>query len=202
MALILSFVELERSWRPVERLGTLFVNLMFLAIFVTLVFVLNYQKFLFVPPDRFEEVLDLDCGVQLSRKKQANLVNQTTNESFEFFNFRSLNSLISLNKFEIYKSLTLASSLDDVKLFDRPTLTQGESTADKLTQSDYSDGFDFDEEMDMLMRNLDLDSLQINLSPTSGDILDELSHELQLSDSDQSLLNLFGTASQRNEIIY
>ena len=114
MALILSFLELERFWRPVKHLGTLSANLLFLAIFATLVFVLNHQKFLFVPPDHFEEVLDLECGVQLSGKKQANLVNQTTNESFEFMNFPSLDSLISLEKYEIYKSLTFATSLDDV----------------------------------------------------------------------------------------
>ena len=162
----------------------------------------NHQKFLFIPPDHFGEAVDLKCGDQLSEKRQANLFNQTTNESFKFFNFPSLNSAISLNKSEIYKNLTLANSLDDVKLFDRPSSTQGESASGELTQSDDSDRFEFDEEMDMLMQNLDSNKLRINLSPTSGNFLDELSNELQSSDLDQSLLDLFGTASQKNDLIY
>lgn len=198
MALILSFGEPEKSWQPAKRLGTLFVNLLFLVTFVTLVFVSTRQKFLFVPPDHFGEVLDLECVVQLSGKKQASLT-QATHDSFVF---PHLNSLISLNNSEIYRNLNLATSLDDVSLFNRPSSTQGESTSEELTQSDYSERFDFDEEMDMLMRNLDLDNLQINPSPTSGDFLENLSYELQSSDSDQSLLDLFGTVSQKSDIIY
>ena len=167
MTLILSFVELERSWRPVRHTGTLFVNLLFLVIFVTLAFVSIHQKFLFVPPDHFGEAVDLKCEVQSSRERQANL--QTINKSFAVLNIQTMNSAISLNKSQIYKSLSLAKSLDDVNQFVRPSSTQGESTSEELTQSDEFERFQFDEEMDMLMQNLDSQKLRINPSPTSGD---------------------------------
>ena len=113
-----------------------------------------------------------------------------------------MNSAISLNKSQIYKSLSLAKSLDDVNLFVRPSSTQSKSASVQQTQSDESERFQFDEEMDMLMQNLDSQKLRINPSPTSGDFLEELSNELQSSDSDQFLLDLFGTTTQENDIIY
>ena len=49
---------------------------------------------------------------------------------------------------------------------------------------------------------MDPQKFKINKSPSSGDLLEELSHELQFSDSDQALPDLFGSASQKNDVIY
>ena len=84
----------------------------------------------------------------------------------------------------------------------RPSSTQGESTSEQLIQSDDSERFQFDKEMDILTQNLDSQKLRINPPPRSGDFLADLSHQLQFSDSDQSLLDLFGSASQKNDVIY
>ena len=93
-------------------------------------------------------------------------------------------------------------SLEEVSLQNRPCSTQGDSTAEQLTQSDDFQRFQFDEEMDILIQDLDSQKLRVNPSPRSGDFLDDLSQELKYSDSDQDLLDLFGSASQKNDIIY
>ena len=98
--------------------------------------------------------------------------------------------------------MLLSKSLDEVSLCARPSSTQGESTSQQLTQSDDSERFQYDDEMDILMQHLDSQKLRINPSPNSGDVLEDLSHELQFADSDQSLLDLFGSASQKNDVIY
>ena len=84
----------------------------------------------------------------------------------------------------------------------RPSSTQGEPTSQQLTQSDDSERFQHDDEMDILMQHLDSQKLRINPSPNSGDFLEDQSHELQFADSDQSLLDLFGSTSQKNDVIY
>ena len=94
--LCLVLQELERSWQPAKRLGTLFVNLLFLAIFVILGFVLTHQKFHFAPPDHFGEVADLECGAQLSGKGHLN--HQITNSLHKVLNVSSLDSAILLDK--------------------------------------------------------------------------------------------------------
>ena len=93
-------------------------------------------------------------------------------------------------------------SLEEVSLRNRPCSTQGESTSEQLTQSDDFQRFQFDEEMDVLIQDVDSQKLRVNPSPRSGDFLDDLSQELKYSDSDQDLLDLFGSASQKNDIIY
>ena len=178
------FRELERSWQPAKRLGTLFVNQLFLAIFVILAFVLTHQKFHFAPPDHFGEVADLECGVQLSGKGHLN--HRITNNLHKVLNVSSLDSAISLDKSKIRKNLLLSKSLDKVNLCARPTSTQGEPTSQQLTQSDDSERFYYDDEMDILMQHLDSQKLRINPSPNSGDFMEDLSHELQFADSDQS----------------
>ena len=87
--------------------------------------------------------------------------------------------------------------MDEVNLCARPTFTQGESTSQELTQSDDSERFHYDDKMDILMQHLDSQKLRINPSPNFGDFMEDLSHELQFADSDQSLLDLFGSASQK-----
>ena len=52
------------------------------------------------------------------------------------------------------------------------------------------------------MQHLGPQKLRINPSPNSVDFLEDLSHELQFADSDQSLLDLVGSASQKNDLIY
>ena len=52
------------------------------------------------------------------------------------------------------------------------------------------------------MRNLDSQNFRINPSPSSGDFLEDLGNELHLNDSDQSLLDLFASVSQKNDVIY
>ena len=52
----------------------------------------------------------------------------------------------------------------------------------QFTQTDDSQRFQFDDEMDMLMQDLDPQKLKINPSPGSGDFLEELSHEFKFSD--------------------
>ena len=52
------------------------------------------------------------------------------------------------------------------------------------------------------MQDLDPQKFKINPSPGSGDFLEELSHEPKFSDSDQALLDLFGSASQKNDLAY
>ena len=200
MASILFCRELGKSLQPAKRHGTLFVNLLFPVIFATLGFVLIHQKFPFVLPDHFGEAVDLGCEIQSLGKGQINC--QTTNDCHQVSNFSSLNSAIALDKSKIFKRLLLSKSLEEVNLCNRASSTQGESTSEQLTQSDDSQRFQFDEEMDMLMQNLDFHKLRINPSPRSGDFLEELSHELQFSDSDQALLDLFGSASQKNDVIY
>ena len=93
MVSILSFRELGKSWQLAKRHGTLFVNLLFLVIFVTLGFVLIHQKFPFVPPDHFRDAVDSGCEVQFLGKGQIN--RQTTNSSHAILNIRSLTSAIS-----------------------------------------------------------------------------------------------------------
>ena len=108
-----------------------------------------------------------------------------------------LNDDIVLDKSEIFKSLLLSKSLVEANLCNRPSSTQGESTSVQFTQTDDSQRFQFDEEMDMLMQDLNPQKFKINLSPDSGDFLEELSHELKFGDSDQALLDLFGSASEK-----
>ena len=141
----------------------------------------------------------MGCEVQLSEKEQINL--PTINNCFHVSDPSSLNCAITLDKSKIFKSLSLSKSLEEVNLCNRPCSTQGESTSEQLTQSDDFQRFQFDEEMDMLMQDLDYQKL-INPSPRSGDFVDELSQELKNSDSDQDLLDLFGSASQKNDIVY
>ena len=52
------------------------------------------------------------------------------------------------------------------------------------------------------MQDLDPQKFKINPSASSGDFLEELSHELQFSDSDQALPDLFGSALQKTDVIY
>ena len=52
------------------------------------------------------------------------------------------------------------------------------------------------------MQDLDPQKFKINLSTCSGDFLEELSHELKFSDSDQALLDLIGSALQKNNVVY
>ena len=147
----ISFVrELERSWRPAKRLGTLFVSLLFLVISVIFSFVLTYQKFHFTLPDHFREVADLECRVQLSGKGHLN--HQTTNSLHKVLNLSSLDHAISLDKSKILKNLLLSKSLDEVNLCARPISTQGELTSQ---QSDDSERFHHDDEIDILMQHLD-----------------------------------------------
>ena len=113
-----------------------------------------------------------------------------------------MNDDIVLDKSETFKSLLLSKSLVEVNLCNRPSSTQGESTSVQFTQTNDSQRFQFDEEMDMLMQDLDPQKFKINPSPDSGDFLEELSHELKFSDSDQALLDLFGSASQKNDVVY
>ena len=96
----------------------------------------------------------------------------------------------------------LSKSLEEVSLCSRPCSTQGESTSQQLTQSDDSERFQFDDEMDTLMQNLDSQNFRINPYLSSGDFLEDLGNELHLNDSDQSLLDLFASASQKNDVIY
>ena len=107
-----------------------------------------------------------------------------------------------MDKTEIFKSLLLSKSLVEVNLCNRPSSTQGESTSVHFTQTDDSQRFQFDDEMDMLMQDLDPQKFKINPSPNSGDFLEDLSYELKFSDSDQALLDLFGSASQENDVVY
>ena len=125
-----------------------------------------------------------------------------TNNLHKVLNVSSLDSTISLDKSKILKNLLLSKSLDEVNLCARPTSTQGEPTSQQLTQSEDSERFHYDDEMDILMQHLDSQKLQINPSPNSFDFMEDLSHELQFADSDQSLLDLFGSASQKNDVIY
>ena len=114
----------------------------------------------------------------------------------------SLNDDIVLDKTKIFKSLLLSKSLVEVNLCNRPSSTQGESTSVQFTQTDDSQRFQFDDEMDMLIQDLDPEKFKINPSPSSGDFLEDLCHELKFSDSDQPLLDLFGSASQKNDVVY
>ena len=200
MVLVLSYRELGKSLLPARRHGTLCVKLLFLVIFATLGSVLTLQKFHFVPPDHFGEDVDLACEVQLLEKEPVN--HQIINNSFHASNLLSLDDDIVLDKTEIFKSLLLSKSLVEVNLCNRPSSTQGESTSVQFTQSDDNQRFQFDEEIDMLMQDLDPQKFKINPSPGSGDFLEELSHELKFSDSDQALLDLFGSASQKNDVVY
>ena len=111
------------------------------------------QKFPFFPPDHFGEAIDLGCEVQSLGKKRIN--HQTTSNGLQVSNFPSLNDEIALDKFKIFKSFLLSKSLVEVNLCNRPSSTQGEFTSDQLTQSDDCQRFQFDEEMDMLMQDLD-----------------------------------------------
>ena len=52
------------------------------------------------------------------------------------------------------------------------------------------------------MRNLDSQNFRINPSPSTGDFFEDLGNKLHLNDSDQSLLDLFASASQKNDVIY
>ena len=49
---------------------------------------------------------------------------------------------------------------------------------------------------------MDSTKFRSNPSPSSGDFLEDLGQELHLNDSDQSLLDLFASASQKNDVIY
>ena len=200
MVLSLSFRELGKSLLLARRHGTLCVKLLFLVTFATLGSVLTLQKFHFVPPDRFGEVVDLACEVQSLGKEPTN--HQIINNSFHASNLPSLNDDIVLDKTEIFKSLLLSKSLVEVNLCNRPSSTQGESTSVQFTQTDDSQRFQFDVEMDMLIQDLDPQKFKINPSPISGDFLEDLCHELEFSDSDQALLDLFGSASQKNDVVY
>ena len=140
------------------------------------------------------------CEVQSLGKEPTN--HQVISNSFLASNLPSLNDDIVLDKIEIFKSLSLSKSLVEVNLCNRPSSTQGESTSVQFTQTDDSQRFQFDDEMDMLMQDLDPQKLKINPSPGSGDFLEELSHEFKFSDSDQALLDLFGSASQKNDVVY
>ena len=200
MVLSLSFRELGKSLLLARRHGTLCVKLLFLVTFATLGSVLTLQKFHFVPPDRFGEGVDLACEVQSLGKEPTN--HQIINNGFHASNLPSLNDDIVLDKTEIFKSLLLSKSLVEVNLCNRPSSTQGESTSVQFTQTDDSQRFQFDVEMDMLIQDLDPQKFKINPSPSSGDFLEDLCHELEFSDSDQPLLDLFGSASQKNDVVY
>ena len=143
MDLILSLKELGRSWQPVKHLGTLFTSLLCLVISMTLVSVSICQKFPFTPPDRFGEVADWACEDQLSGKEHP--IHQTTNDFYQVLNLSSLDTA------KIFESLSLSKSLEEVSLCSRPCSTQGESTSQQLTQSDDSERFQFDDELDTLM---------------------------------------------------
>ena len=149
-----------------------------------LVSVLILQKFNFAPPDHFGEVADLACEVQLSGKEHP--IHQTTNDFYQVLNLPSLNSAISLDKAKILESLSLSKSLEEVSLCTRPCSTEGESTSQQLTQSDDSERFQFDDELDTLMQDLNSKNFRINPSITSGDFLEDLGHEL--GDSKMGLL--------------
>ena len=69
----------------------------------------------------------------------------------------------------MFESLSLSKSLKEVSLCTRTCSTQGESTSQQLTQSDDSERFQFDDELDTLMRDLDSKNFRINPSPSSGD---------------------------------
>ena len=127
---------------------------------------------------------------------------QIINNSFHASSLLSLNDDIVLDKTEIFKSLLLSKSLVEVNLCNRPTSTQGESTSVHFTRTVDSERFQFDDEMDMLMQDFDHQKFKINLFPSSGDFPEDLSHELKFSDSDQALLDLFDSASQKNDVIY
>ena len=105
-----------------------------------------------------------------------------------------------MDKAKILESLSLSKSLEEVSLCTRPCSPQGESTSQQLTQSDDSERFQFDDELDTLMQ--DFKNFRINPSPTSGDFLEDLGHELHLNGTDQSLLDLLASASQKNDVIY
>ena len=195
MDLILSLKELVMSWQLAKRLGTLFVSLLCLVIFVILVSVSTDPKFHFDPPDHLGEVADWECEDQLSGKEHP--IHQTTNDIYQVLNLPSLNSAISTDKAKIFKSWSLSKSLEEVSLCSRPCSTQSKSTSQQLTQSDDTERFQFDYEMDTLMQNLDSQNFRINPSPSSGDFLEDLGNELHLNDSDQSLLDLFASASQK-----
>ena len=105
---------------------------------------------------------------------------QIINNSFHASSLLSLNDDIVLDKTEIFKSLLLSKSLVEVNLCNRPTSTPGESTSVHFTQTDDSQRFQFDDEMDH-------QKFKINPSPSSGDFLEDLSHELKFSDSDQAI---------------
>ena len=175
MALILFCRELWKSLLPVKHHRTLLVKLLFPVIFVTLSSVLIHQKFIFIPLGHFGEDVDLGCEVQSLGSLQ------TINSCLQDLNIPSLNCAIALDKSKIFKSLSLSKSLEEVNLCDRPSLTQGESTSEQLTQSDDCQRFQFDEKMNMLMQDLDPQKLRINPSPRSGDFLDELCQDLKFS---------------------
>ena len=140
------------------------------------------------------------CEVQSLGKEPTN--HQIINNGFHASSLPSLNDDIVLDKTEIFKSLLLSKSLVEVNLCNRPSSTQGESTSVHFTQTDDSQRFQFDDEMDMLMQDLDPQKFKIDPSPGSRDFLEDLSHELNFSDSDQALLDLFGSASQKNDVVY
>ena len=61
-----------------------------------------------------------------------------------------------------------------VNLCARPSSAQGESTSQQLTLSNDRERFQYDEEMDILMQNLDSQKLRINPSARTGDFLEDL----------------------------
>ena len=87
-----------------------------------------------------------------------------------------------MDKAKILESLSLSKSLEEVSLCTRPC----SSTSQQLTQSDDSERFQFEDELDTLMQGLNSKNFRINPSPTSGEFLEDLGHELHLNDSDQS----------------
>ena len=193
MVLSLSYREPGKSLLLARRHGTLCIKLLFLVIFATLGSVLTLQKFHFVSPDHFGEDVDLACEVQSLGKEPTN--HQIINNSFHASSLLSLIDDIVLDKTEIFKSLLLSKCLVEVNLCNRPSSVH-------FTQTDDSQRFQFDDEMDMLMQDLDPQKFKINRSQGSGDFLEDLSHELKFSDSDQALLDLFGSASQKNDVVY
>ena len=54
--------------------------------------------------------------------------------------------------------------MEEVNWYNRPISTQGESTSKQLTESNDTQMFQFDEEMDILMQNLDSQKLRMNPS--------------------------------------
>ena len=115
------------------------------------------------------------CEVQSLGKEPIN--HQIINNSFHASNLPSFNDDIVLDKSEIFKSLLLSKSLVEVNLCIRPSSTQGESTSVQFTQTDDSQRFQFDEEMDMLMQDNDVLSyvkfgipVQLDSPLYSGDI--------------------------------